>query len=67
MRRLDPAARKNRADQLNPLNKKYLLSRIESLRAEDVKVIQRAEAKANGRQIPGGLGAQAQSIIDRKE
>ncbi len=66
MSKLDSAAMKNRAEQLNPLSPKYLSSRSGSLRNDDVKVVQRAEVKSSGYQKKGGLGAQAQKQISKK-
>lgn len=53
----------NRADQLNSLNVKYLLSRSSNLKAEHIAAIQRTEIKSCVFQKAGGLGAQAQKML----
>jgi hypothetical protein len=52
-----------RSEQLNPLNERFLKSRQTTLTQEDVSLIQRTEVLAHGKQLPGGLGAQAQQLL----
>ncbi len=67
MKKVRKAEIDNRAEQLNPTSIKFLKSRIDNLTPSDVSLIQRIEVKTRGKQIKGGLGAEAQRLLATQE
>ena len=55
----------NRSNQLNPMADAYRQSRQTTMTEKDVARVQQVECKTHGHQLKNGLGAQAQSILNK--